>query len=203
MIEIIQSTDNPEPHSFRPDWRVCSNRLDMLFCSTRLFKIMKRYSLAITLSIFCTSCGSAPKIKLIDNQMHPDTAIHQIGLWNTRGGAYLEYFGPGSRNSDRVSSYSSYSSKRWIVANWGNPDETFSEKGLFYRVEYESFTASGRWYRAVISRDAAENVTPETAAETIARSEYRIFGGSYFNTPGQIELGPGPVDVDLMRPPVS
>jgi hypothetical protein len=68
---------------------------------------------------------------------------------------------------------------------------------LFYRVEYESFTASGRWFRAVVSKETAEKVTPETAADTIARSDYRILGGSYFDTPGRIERGQGRVPVDL------
>jgi hypothetical protein len=60
-------------------------------------------------------------------------------------------------------------------------------------VEYEAFTASGRWYRAIVSSDTAEHITPETAAEALARSEYRIFGGSYCGTPGQVAFGPGPI----------
>jgi len=72
---------------------------------------------------------------------------------------------------------------------------------LFYRVEYEAFTASGRWYRAVISRETADAVTPETAADAIARSDYRIRGGSYFNSPGEIDAGPEPVLVDNVGSP--
>ena len=62
---------------------------------------------------------------------------------------------------------------------------------LFHRVEFEAFTASGRWYRAIITADTAAAVTPETAARAIARSEYRVFGGSFFNTSGEVSVGQG------------
>jgi hypothetical protein len=74
---------------------------------------------------------------------------------------------------------------------------------LFYRAEFEAFTGSGRWYRAVITPETAAAVTPETAAQAIARSDYRVFGGSFFNTPGKVSIGPGPVYADLIGPPVT
>ena len=74
---------------------------------------------------------------------------------------------------------------------------------LFYRVEYEGFTASGRWFRAVISPEAALLATPESADEMIARSEYQIYGGSYFGTAGRAVQGPHAVDIDLFGQPIE
>lgn len=68
---------------------------------------------------------------------------------------------------------------------------------LFYRVEYEAFTASGRWYRAIVSKETADTVTPATAADAIAGSDYKIRGGSFFNTAGQVIRGAAPITVDL------
>ena len=68
---------------------------------------------------------------------------------------------------------------------------------LFYRVEHEAFTGSGRWFRAVVSPEVAEAVTPRTAAVELARSHYRIYGGSYFDTPRKVARAPGSVPVGL------
>lgn len=80
---------------------------------------------------------------------------------------------------------------------WLHTCERCGRIWLFYRVEYEAFTRSGRWFRAVISPQVAEAVTPETAAVELARSEYRVYGGSFFGTPGKIARGPGGVSVGL------
>ncbi len=58
--------------------------------------------------------------------------------------------------------------------------------------DYEAFTKA----LAQCSR-RAEAVTPETAAVELARSEYRVYGGSFFGTPGKIARGPGGVSVGL------
>jgi len=68
---------------------------------------------------------------------------------------------------------------------------------LFYRVEYEGFSASGRWYRGLITPAIAVTVTAETAAQGIADSEYQVIGGSYYSTSGHIHVGPGEIKVDL------
>lgn len=68
-------------------------------------------------------------------------------------------------------------------------------KWLYYFVEYEGFTASGRWYRGLISEEVARSVTPETAVAVLEDLEWRISGGSYFRSTGI--KGAGPVFVDL------
>lgn len=68
-------------------------------------------------------------------------------------------------------------------------------KWLYYFVEYEAFTASGRWYRGLISGDVANSVTAETAVTVLEDLEWRISGGSYFRSTGK--KGAGPVFVNL------
>ena len=69
---------------------------------------------------------------------------------------------------------------------------------LFYQVEYEGFSGSGRWYRGLITPETSATVTPEAAAQAIADCEYQVYGGSYFSSPGRIHLGPGEVKVNLL-----
>lgn len=66
---------------------------------------------------------------------------------------------------------------------------------LCYFVEYEAFSGSARWYRAVVSPKEAEGVKPETAVALIAVQPWHIYGGSYFGHAGK--RGAGPVFVDL------
>jgi hypothetical protein len=61
---------------------------------------------------------------------------------------------------------------------------------LRYAVEYEAFTASGRWAKAVIDEPTAAKMTPEEAPGYIASAPFRIVGGSYFGT---AKRGKGPV----------
>jgi hypothetical protein len=55
---------------------------------------------------------------------------------------------------------------------------------LRYAVEYEIFTASGRWATVPISEETAATVTPKNAAGVIESAPWHIFGGSYFGHSG-------------------
>lgn len=68
-------------------------------------------------------------------------------------------------------------------------------KWIRYFVEYEAFTKSGRWYRGLISEDAARSVTPEAAVALLESLEWRFVGGSYFESTGF--KSSRPVSVDL------
>ena len=57
-------------------------------------------------------------------------------------------------------------------------------KWLHYFVEYPAFTKSGRWYRGLISENAAGSVTPATAVAVLEALEWRFAGGSYFESTG-------------------
>ncbi len=68
---------------------------------------------------------------------------------------------------------------------------------LCYFVEYEGFSRSGRWFRAVVSEEEAARVRPETAAELLASKPWHIYGGSYFGHAGKRGVGgEGSVRVD-------
>jgi hypothetical protein len=56
---------------------------------------------------------------------------------------------------------------------------------LRYQLEYEAFTASGRWCMAPIDAALAARITPETAAAALAAAEWHIYGGSYFDHAGK------------------
>lgn len=62
-----------------------------------------------------------------------------------------------------------------------------SRNWLFYRVEYPSYSKSGRWFRAIISSGNSKNIKPEDAEKLINASDYRVIGGSYYGSPGIIE----------------
>jgi hypothetical protein len=68
-------------------------------------------------------------------------------------------------------------------------------KWLRYFAEFEGFTKSGRWYRGLLSEDAARSVTPETAVAVLEALEWRFVGGSYFESSGF--KSSGSVFVDL------
>lgn len=56
---------------------------------------------------------------------------------------------------------------------------------LNYHFEYEHLTASGRWYRGIISPEVAQSVTPETALGILESLPWWLFGGSYFDHAGR------------------
>jgi len=66
---------------------------------------------------------------------------------------------------------------------------------LTYRVTYEGFSRSGRWYRGLVSAEVAAAATPETAVAVLEGLEWYFAGGSYFGSSGA--KGAGPVQVDL------
>jgi hypothetical protein len=61
---------------------------------------------------------------------------------------------------------------------------------LRYAVEYEAFTASGRWAEAPIADDDAAAITPESAAAFLDQAEFAIVGGSYYGHAGRRGRGP-------------
>ncbi len=65
---------------------------------------------------------------------------------------------------------------------------------LRYFVDHEAFTASGRWYRGLVSREMLRSLTPEGAVEALAGLPWHFYGGSYFQTTGR--KGVGPIFID-------
>jgi hypothetical protein len=65
---------------------------------------------------------------------------------------------------------------------------------LRYFVEYEAFTASGRWFRGVVTEAQAAEVTPDNAAEMLGALPWHFASGSYFG--GRYLRQSGPVRVD-------
>jgi hypothetical protein len=61
---------------------------------------------------------------------------------------------------------------------------------LRYHVEYEGFTASGRWAETPIAEEVAAETTPESAAEFLDAAEWYIYGGSYYGHGGRRSSGP-------------
>ena len=65
---------------------------------------------------------------------------------------------------------------------------------LRYFVEYEGFTASGRWGRGLIDEGMIEQITPENALDVLRALPWYILGGSYW---GKAERVSGPSHWDL------
>jgi hypothetical protein len=66
---------------------------------------------------------------------------------------------------------------------------------LGYQVEYEAFTAIGRWCQAPIDDALAATMTPEAAPAYLAGAPCHIFGGSLFAHAGR--RGHGPINWGL------
>jgi hypothetical protein len=62
-------------------------------------------------------------------------------------------------------------------------------KWLHYFVEYEAFTASSRWFQALISDEALATLTPEQAVPFLEQQPWYFLGGSYFQSRGQRSTG--------------
>lgn len=69
---------------------------------------------------------------------------------------------------------------------------------LHYRVEYEAFSRSGRWFCGRLDETAARTVSAETAVGTLAAMPWYWTGGSYFDD--EVGKSSGPVPVDLYGP---
>lgn len=68
-------------------------------------------------------------------------------------------------------------------------------KWLTYFVEYEGFTASGRYFRGLATPEELHGLTPERAVAVLQGLAWHFRGGSYFRTQG--ERASGPMQVDL------
>lgn len=68
-------------------------------------------------------------------------------------------------------------------------------KWLQYFVEYEAFTASGRYFRGIASLEQLQGLTPERAATVLADMTWYFRGGSYYRTPGERASGLPHVDL--------
>lgn len=56
---------------------------------------------------------------------------------------------------------------------------------LHYFVEYEAFSRSGRYFMGLITPEAAETITAETAVEYLDRLDWHLYGGSFFGRAGR------------------
>ena len=72
---------------------------------------------------------------------------------------------------------------------------------LHYRVEYEAFSRSGRWFCGRLDEAAASSVSATNAIATLAGLKWYWAGGSYFD--GEVATRSGPVPVDLYGPPAA
>jgi len=61
---------------------------------------------------------------------------------------------------------------------------------LKYFVEYEFYTAAGRWAETPIDEAAAITMMPEAAPAFLDRAEFYIYGGSHFGHAGRRSSGP-------------
>ncbi|WP_299182172.1 hypothetical protein [uncultured Chryseobacterium sp.] len=66
---------------------------------------------------------------------------------------------------------------------------------VFYSVEFEGFSQSGRWYKGIVSKKDRPNITPQNAVEFLESLEWYVYGGSYFKGTGI--FGHGKLNVDL------
>jgi hypothetical protein len=55
---------------------------------------------------------------------------------------------------------------------------------LRYFVEYESQTASGRWFRGLITPDMKSKLSAGNAAEILGELPWLFYGGSFYRTRG-------------------
>jgi hypothetical protein len=51
---------------------------------------------------------------------------------------------------------------------------------LHYFVEFESHSASGRYFMGLISQQTAESLSPDEAVEYLSDLDWHLYGGSYF-----------------------
>ncbi len=66
---------------------------------------------------------------------------------------------------------------------------------LHYLVEYEAFTASGRWFRGLILSAPRETPIPSAAIAYLEGLPWYFLGGSYFGSTGM--RGAGKIQADL------
>lgn len=66
---------------------------------------------------------------------------------------------------------------------------------LHYRVEYEAFPGSGRYFMGLIAPRSGETLTPEAAVPYLNGLDWHLYGGSYSG--GRAGRSCGKVQVDL------
>lgn len=66
---------------------------------------------------------------------------------------------------------------------------------LHYLVEYEAFTASGRYFMGLITPEIAQTLSPDLAVSYLNSLEWHLYAGSYFY--GKKGRSTGKVEVDL------
>ncbi len=62
-------------------------------------------------------------------------------------------------------------------------------KWLKYLVEYEAFTASGRWFRGLITDVQLATFDPQNAVPFLEQMPWHFVGGSYYSSRGQRSTG--------------
>lgn len=83
-------------------------------------------------TLFLTSCASPKMVRMVDNNMNPETAINQIVIDKLKG-----YTAHSICFSNDNFMYDSYCKKEWIISNWGNPDSSYKREGVEY-ITYNS-----------------------------------------------------------------
>jgi hypothetical protein len=66
---------------------------------------------------------------------------------------------------------------------------------LRYFIEFEAFTASGRWYLGAITAEQASSLTAQNAKSTLENLSWYFYGGSYYR--GRIGRTSGRIFLDL------
>lgn len=66
---------------------------------------------------------------------------------------------------------------------------------LYYQVEYEAFTRSGRYFLGLIAPDTVRTLSPDAAIDYLNNLDWYLYGGSYFG--GRKGRTTGKVPVDL------
>ena len=62
-------------------------------------------------------------------------------------------------------------------------------KWVHYQLEIEGLSQSGRWYRGMVADDELPSLTPETALSKVENLAWYMYGGSYYNSEGEIGSG--------------
>jgi hypothetical protein len=65
---------------------------------------------------------------------------------------------------------------------------------LQYFIDYEGFTASGRYFMGLITPEIAELLSPDQAVDFLSSLDWHLYGGSFFGRKGK---STGPINADL------
>jgi hypothetical protein len=56
---------------------------------------------------------------------------------------------------------------------------------VHYHVEYEAFTASGRYFMGLITVEKAQIIKPDQVVDYLDQLDWHLYGGSYFGSKGR------------------